>query len=151
MEKKGVPSNKKPNRSTGARLGTKGIVARALLKQGFSHRTVRKATGISLGSSVALKRNNVIPAAHVEAVKRHLQGKFALVAFECLESIDEGKLKEARVGELVRAAATATERAGLSGPSDRELHLAVLATYEIERVPSREENTSTAPSADPQA
>jgi len=47
-------------------------------------------------------------------VKRHLQDKFAVVAHDCLEAIDAEKLKEAGVGELVRAASTAAEQAGLS-------------------------------------
>ncbi len=117
-------------RLSGKRLGTRGIVAQAMLEQGASLRTVRKVTGISTTTGTFLRKNKVIPREQVERVKRHLQDKFAMIASQALESIDEDKLKQAGFGELVRGAALAAERAGIGNVSVHEHYQAVMMKYD---------------------
>ena len=100
-----------------------------MLEQEFSHRTVRKVTGIALGSSVALKRNNVIPREQIDAVKKHLQDRFALIASQALEAIDPEKLHAAGFGELVRGAAVAANQAGITAPSVAEIYSLSIQKY----------------------
>jgi hypothetical protein len=132
---------------TGKRLGIKGVMATALLECGLSIPKVREATGISQTTAVFLKREKVMPREQVEALKTHLQTKFARIAAEALDAIDPEKYQQAGFGELVRGAALATQHAGLSSPngldSYREL---IFAKYTIHEERDQTSGTTSAPS-----
>jgi hypothetical protein len=101
-----------------------------MLEDGASLSTVRRATGISETTASFLRKEKVLPREQVEAVKRSLQDKFALVASQALESIDSGKLHEAGFGELVRGAALAADRAGISQLSAVDQLVDALSKYQ---------------------
>jgi hypothetical protein len=128
---------------TGTRLGMRGVMATALLESGMSIPKVRQATGISQTTAVFLKREKVIPREQVERVKRHLQDKFAMIAAQALESIDQDKLKQAGFGELVRGAALAAERAGIGNVGIHEQYHAVMMKYTIAGPIVPEDGTKT--------
>jgi hypothetical protein len=118
---------------TGKRLGMRGVMATALLESGMSIPKVRDVTGISQTTAVFLKREKVMPREQVEALKRHLQDRFARIAAEALEAIDEDKLQKAGFGELVRGAALAAQNAGITSPNVQEYcREIILAKYSIQ-------------------
>ena len=95
---------------------------------------VREATGISQTTAVFLKKEKVMPREQVEALKRHLQDKFARIAALALDSIDEDKASAAGFGELVRGAALAAQNAGITSPNVQEYcREIILAKYSIKR------------------
>jgi hypothetical protein len=125
--------SQKKNRLTGARLGMRGVMATALLESGMSIPKVREVTGISQTTAVFLKKEKVMPRAQVDALKRHLQDKFARIASLALDSIDEGKISAAGFGELVRGAALAAQNAGITSPNVQEYYREImLAKYSIQ-------------------
>jgi hypothetical protein len=113
---------------TGARLGMRGVMATALLEAGMSITKVREVTGISQTTAVFLKREKVMPREQVDALKRHLQDKFARIASLALDSIDEGKVSTAGFGELVRGAALAAQNAGIASPNVQEYYRELILT-----------------------
>jgi hypothetical protein len=125
-EKGSPPRNK--YRLTGKRLGMRGVMATALLESGMSIPKVREVTGISQTTAVFLKREKVMPREQVEALKRHLQDRFARIAAEALDAIDKDKLDKAGFGELVRGAALAAQNAGLISPNAQEYYQHILLT-----------------------
>jgi len=125
--------SKNPPRLTGKRLGPKAVVAAALLEQQVSHRTVKKLTGISLNSSVALKRQGLeklISPEHAEQIRRGLRNKFAIVSDTILGSVEAADIKEASLGEKLRAAGIAADRAGIGPVSHVETYITKLIKYE---------------------
>ena len=146
---KAAPHDQKPRRLTGSRLGTRGVLAQAMLEQGASVRTVRKVTGVSTTTASFLRRNKVIPRAQVEAVKKHLQDRFALIASEALEAIDADKLKAAGFGELVRGAAVAANQAGITAPSVAEIYSLSIAKYLVVPPPHFSEDPQPRPDTPP--
>lgn len=56
----------------------------------------------ALAEPVFLKKEKVMPREQVEALKRHLQDKFARIAAHALDSIDENNVSDSGFGELVR-------------------------------------------------
>jgi hypothetical protein len=117
---------------TGKRLGMRGVMATALLEGGMSIPKVREVTGISQTTAVFLKREKVMPREQVEALKRHLQDKFARIAAEALDAIDKEKLGKAGFGELIRGAALAAQNAGITSPNVQEYcQRIILAKYSI--------------------
>jgi hypothetical protein len=134
--------SQKKNRLTGARLGMRGVMATALLESGMSIPKVREVTGISQTTAVFLKKEKVMPRDQVEALKRHLQDKFARIAALALDSIDESKVSGAGFGELVRGAALAAQNAGITSPNVQEYYRELILTkYAIQddndQVPER--------------
>lgn len=128
------PTNPKKSGAVGKRLGPRGLIAKVLLEQGATHRKVRELTGISMVTSVALKKQGLeelIDPAHAEAIRKNLRNRFAALANNCLQAVDKKKLKEAGVAELVRAASQAADRAGISAPSVIEHYYASLSEYVI--------------------
>ena len=117
---------------TGARLGMRGVMATALLESGLSIPKVREVTGISQTTAVWLKKNKILNREQVEAVKNHLQAKFARIAAEALDAIDQEKVKAAGFGELVRGAALAAQNSGITSPNVEEYcREIILAKYSI--------------------
>lgn len=121
----------------GKRLSAhKALVAVALHEQGLSTRKAGKIAGCSPSSVLNYTRKNLLPHAQVEAIRKHLRDEFAVVAHDALAAVNQEKLKEAGVGELVRAAAVASDRAGLSPPSVTERYITSIAKYVIRTTPS---------------
>jgi hypothetical protein len=109
------PRARKPNRITDARLGARGVLAQALLEQGVSIRNVRKATGISMTTALAMKRQNSIPREHVEAIKRTLQDQYTVAAHRFLQAaLADDKISESKAIDLVRMSAFAYDRSGIA-------------------------------------
>jgi hypothetical protein len=105
---------KKQYRPNGKRLGSRGVVAKALLEQGVSYRSVQKQTGVSTATLSALKRHELVPREEVDAVKRSLQDKFALIANKALDGITDQKLEIANIQDLIGVASKAFDRSGLA-------------------------------------
>lgn len=127
------PVGKKPQGVVGKRLGPKGVVATALLEGGASHRTVQKLTGIAAATSVALKRQGLqklIPPEQAEQIRRGLRNKFAVVAEQILSSVDRKKINIAGLGETLRAAGIAADRAGIGPVSHVEVYRTSITKYE---------------------
>lgn len=125
---------------TGKKLGVKGLAAVAQLQEGYSLRKVHEITGISETTASALRKRNLVNPAQVEAIRKQLRDRFAMVAHDALAAVDHEKLKAAGVGELVRAAAVASDRGGISPPSVIEHYYASIAEYVI--------HTNTTPALD---
>lgn len=127
------PQAKKPKGIVGKRLGPKGVVATALLEGGASHRTVQKLTGIAAATSVALKRQGLqklIPPEHAEQIRRGLRNQFAVVDQQILTSVDKKKIDVAGLGETLRAAGIAADRAGIGPVSHVEVYRTSITKYE---------------------
>ncbi len=127
---------------TGKKLGVKGLAAVALLQEGYSLRKVHEITGISETTASVLRKRNLVDPAQVEAIRRQLRDRFAMVAHDALAAVDSTKLEKAGVGELVKAAAIAADQAGPSGPSAVERHAAILLQFAVQ-TPTATESPST--------
>ncbi len=117
---------------TGARLGARGIVARAMLETGASLRSVQKATGISQTTAVVLKRKKLLNPTHVEAVKKTFRGRAALILDDALDAVTKKKLGDSSAPDLMRVAEKAQQMAGLAEkPSGLHGHLLVLQQFNL--------------------
>ena len=136
---------------TGARLGARGIVARAMLETGASLRSVQKATGISQTTAVVLKRKKLLNPTHVEAVKKTFRGRAALILDDALDAVTKRKLGDSSAPDLMRVAEKAQQMAGLAEkPSGLHGQLLVLqqfnlkaglpsvSTLDLESIPSKQ-------------
>jgi hypothetical protein len=112
-------------RINGKNLGHRGLMAEALLKQGFSIRKTSKLAGISPTSASELRRKTLcdpMRADAIQAIRNSLRDQFTLTANACLEGIDQAKIKKASASELMRAAAQAADRCGIEPASTSERH-----------------------------
>ncbi len=119
---------------TGARLGARGIVARAMLETGASLRSVQKATGISQTTAVVLKRKKLLNPTHVEAVKKTFRGRAALILDDALDAVTKKKLGDSSAPDLMRVAEKAQQMAGLAErPSGLQGALLVLQRFNLQQ------------------
>lgn len=107
----------------GKHVGTRGIVAAALLESGTSIRSAAKQTGISQGTAAAIAQRvrkkdypKHLRADQVEAVKKSIRDRFLLKASDALNGINTSKLQDASALELAKISSICLENAGL-GPT----------------------------------
>jgi predicted transcriptional regulator len=121
------PSSNNPK---GKRLSAhKALVAVALREQGLSTRTAGKIAGVSPTSVSKYARHKLLPPGQVDAIKRGLQDRFAVLSNRALDEITDDKLKESSAVELTRVARDAAQMVGIAPPNAQELYLTSIQKY----------------------
>src|SRR5262249_45225514 len=113
----------------GKRLGVRGLVAAALLREGYSLSRTSKLAGISESSATQLRKQNIYDVTQVDAIRRTIRDEFAITGGRCLKAVSDEKLNKAGVAELVRSAAIAVDRAGILPPSAKEQYFTSMSAY----------------------
>lgn len=107
----------------------KALVAVALHEQGLSSRSAGKIAGCSPSSVSKYTRKKLVSAEQVEAVKRGLRDKFALLSDRALDGITDAKLEESSAVELTRVARDAAQMGGLAPPDVQEVYLKAIHEF----------------------
>ncbi|HEU4685819.1 MAG TPA: hypothetical protein VFS39_15030 [Nitrospira sp.] len=117
----------------------KVATVQAMLEQGLPYRTIRDATGLSLQTITNLGKARRTSPEHVERIKRGLRDQFALITHELLKSVTPKRINEASLGEVMRAAAIASDRAGIGPVSHHEVYSTFIQKYTTDS-PSQHHN-----------
>src|SRR3990167_7811339 len=118
------PKPQKQYKSTGHRLGPKGLAATALLAVGYDDKKTAQAVGINPRSVAALRKRKVQPGSDVDAVRRGIRDQMVMIADLAAGRITTEKLDESSALECMRIADMAIRNAGLAPPS-------VIETYTL--------------------